>query len=304
MREGRITQTDGRYVAYADYGAPGDIAVVWCHGGPGCRYEAGICAAAAERTGFRLIGIDRPGYGGSTPLIGRTIGAWVPDALAVLDHLGIDRFVTVGASTGGAYALALASQTARAMGAVACCAVSDMRWKEGRAMIPGTLAVWEAPSRDAALAIVVDQMGERGEKVAVHSTGEGLSESDKAFFADPEHLAIWLRSLEEMFAQGIGGYTDDRLADGRGWDSFDPSSITCPVVVLHGSADMFVPVAHAHYTTTQIPGAVLRLVEDRGHFSILTEIPDAIGQVLAPASAVTSPADASRSGSALEGVAR
>jgi pimeloyl-ACP methyl ester carboxylesterase len=223
-------------------------------------------------------------------MIGRTIGAWVPDALAVLDHLGVDRFVSVGASTGGAYALALAAQSRRAIGAVACCAVSDMRWTEGRGMVPGTLDVWQAPTREAAHAIVIDQFGERGEKIAIHRTGEGLTESDRAFFAKPEHLAIWLRSLEEMFAQGVGGYTDDRLADGPGWGSFEPSSIACPVVVLHGTADTFVPVAHAHYTATQVPGAVLRLVEDRGHFSILTEIPGAIGQVLALAGAATSPA--------------
>ena len=40
---------------------------------------------------------------------GRTIGGWVPDALAVADHLGIEQFVTAGTSTGGAYALALAA---------------------------------------------------------------------------------------------------------------------------------------------------------------------------------------------------
>lgn len=32
----------------------------------------------------------------------------------------------VGVSTGGAYALAMASQSPRVMGAVACCAVTDM----------------------------------------------------------------------------------------------------------------------------------------------------------------------------------
>ena len=56
---------------------------------------------------LRLVGIDRPGYGASTAQPGRTIADWVPDALAVADQLGIDRFVTVGISTGGAYALGL-----------------------------------------------------------------------------------------------------------------------------------------------------------------------------------------------------
>jgi pimeloyl-ACP methyl ester carboxylesterase len=292
MREGRITRKDGRSVAYADYGAPADIAVVWCHGGPGCRFEPEISVAAAARAGIRLIGIDRPGYGRSTRVIGRTIGDWVPDALAVLDHLGIDRFISVGVSTGGAYALALASQSRRAMGAVACCAVSDMRWEEGRATIPGTLAVWQAASREEAEAIVVEQFGARGEKVNVHTTGEGITERDRALFARPEQLAVWLRSLPEMFAQGVGGYTDDRLADGRGWDTFDVSSIRCPVVVLHGTADTMAPVVHAHHTASLVPGAVLRLVEGHGHFSILMEIPDAISEVLALAGMVTSPAAA------------
>ena len=68
----------------------------------------GVADEAAE-AGFRLIGIDRPGYGLSTPWPGRSIVDWVPDGIAVADHLGIGRFVAVGVSTGGAYVLALAA---------------------------------------------------------------------------------------------------------------------------------------------------------------------------------------------------
>ena len=78
--------------------------------------------------GLRLVGIDRPGYGLSTPQPGRTIAGWVPDALAVAAHLGIDRFVTVGVSTGGAYALGVAAVAPDSvLGVVACCSVTDMR---------------------------------------------------------------------------------------------------------------------------------------------------------------------------------
>ena len=34
-----ITLPDGRTLSYADYGKPGDLAVFWCHGGPGSRLE-------------------------------------------------------------------------------------------------------------------------------------------------------------------------------------------------------------------------------------------------------------------------
>lgn len=42
-------------------------------------------------SGLRIVGIDRPGYALSAPEPGRTIAGRVPEALAVADHLGIDR---------------------------------------------------------------------------------------------------------------------------------------------------------------------------------------------------------------------
>ena len=281
MKEGLITVEDGRRVAFADYGTPDQTPVVWCHGGPGSRLEPEICAAAADRAGLRLIGIDRPGYGRSTPRPGRTIGGWVPDALAVADHLGIDRFVSVGASTGGAYALALAAASRRVMGTVACCAVSDMRWAEGRTLVPGALDVWEAPNRQAAHAIVVAQFGEHGEHMSAYSTGDAAAEADREMFADPAAARCWERAMTEAFAHGFGGYVDDRLADGSGWGTFDVSAITCPVVVLHGTGDTLVPLAHAHHTAALVPGATLRIVDRLGHLSIALEMVSAIRQVLA-----------------------
>src|SRR4051794_19082902 len=105
MHEGTITVASGRTVGFADFGDIGDpsvegLPVLWAHGGPGSRLDPGYLAPRAAEAGVRFIGIDRPGYGWSTPQIGRTIADWVPDALAVADHLGVDRFVVVGTSTG------------------------------------------------------------------------------------------------------------------------------------------------------------------------------------------------------------
>jgi pimeloyl-ACP methyl ester carboxylesterase len=101
-----IELADGRSVGFATYGRPDGTAVLWCHGGPGSRMEPAHLGAEAAEAGLLLIGIDRPGYGMSTPCPGRTIAGWVPEALAVADEIGAARFVAVGESTGGAYALA------------------------------------------------------------------------------------------------------------------------------------------------------------------------------------------------------
>ena len=83
-----------------------------------------------------------------------------------------------------------------------------------------------------------------------------------------------------MFAQGVIGYVDDRLADGRGWHSFDVSAITCPVVVLHGESDTLAPVEHGRHTAAIVPGATLRTYEGLGHFSIALKVVETITGLL------------------------
>lgn len=277
---------DGRTVGYTDSAVASHTPVLWCHGGPGSRMEAAGIAPEAEEAGFRLVGIDRPGYGTSTPVPGRTIAGWVPDALAVLDHLGIGSFATVGVSTGGAYSLALAAAVPeRVTGVVACCALTDMRWAEGRALMADARIdeIWSAPDRDAAVAIARDVFGDDGSKMLeiAPDMAQRLPAADIALFMDPEFLARLAPNLQASFAQGVVGYADDRLADGPGWGSFDVTAVRCPVAVIHGGSDTIVPVAHAHHTASIVPGARLQVFDDLGHFSILGEVIDALTTTLA-----------------------
>jgi pimeloyl-ACP methyl ester carboxylesterase len=109
----------------------------------------------AARAELLLVGIDRPGYGLSTPRPGRTIADWIPDAAAVADALELEELVAIGESTGGAYALALAALVpGRVLGVVACCALTDTRFEEARATMsrPHCHAEWDAPDRDGAVA--------------------------------------------------------------------------------------------------------------------------------------------------------
>jgi pimeloyl-ACP methyl ester carboxylesterase len=277
-----IGLASGRTVGFADYGIPDATAVLWCHGGPGSRLEPAYLRRQASEAGLRIIGIDRPGYGLSTPQPGRTIAGWVPEALAVADHLGIGPFATVGISTGGAYALALAALApARVLGVIACCSMTDMRWPEGRATMswPHVQAVWEAPDRAAALAAATDAHGEDGSTMR-GEIADVLPPSDLALFDDPAWMKQANAGFPAMFAHGLQGYTDDRLADGGGWVTFDVNSIQCPVTVLHGGSDRMVDVIHAHHTAEVVPGANLVIFDDDGHFSIVTKVVPAISNLL------------------------
>src|SRR5205085_12697147 len=76
----------------------------------------------ARADGVRLIGYDRPGYGGSTRHAGRRIADAAADARAIATALGIDRLATWGLSGGGPHALACAALAPDLFVAAACVA--------------------------------------------------------------------------------------------------------------------------------------------------------------------------------------
>src|SRR3954464_11493461 len=63
----------------------------------------------ASEQGIRLLGYDRPGYGGSTRSAGRKVADCVDDVTALADALGLERYATWGISGGGPHALACAA---------------------------------------------------------------------------------------------------------------------------------------------------------------------------------------------------
>jgi pimeloyl-ACP methyl ester carboxylesterase len=279
-----LTTPDGRTVGFADYGPATGLPVIDCHGGPGSRLSGRAGVETATAAGIRLVGIDRPGYGLSTPWPGRTIAGWVPDALAVADHLGIDRFAVSGSSTGGSYAVALAALAPeRVTAMLLCCAMTDMRWAEGRRLVGGSGRsgdIWAAPDRATAIEIAREFWGDDGIRPAISGGAETLAPADAALFTDPEVVRAVLIGLQESFAWGVQGYVDDRIADGAGWGELDLGAVTCPTTIVHGTDDRLVDVRVAHHNKELLPHARLRIVEGLGHFSIGTEAVPALLDLL------------------------
>jgi len=273
---------DDRVIGFVDYG-PGDATpVLWCHGAPGSRFEPAWLQRAATAAGLRIVAMDRPGYGLSTPQPGRGIGDGARDVLLLAEHLRVERFVTVGVSTGGVYALATAARAPdRVIAALMCCAVGDMSWPPGRATMhgPQVHAVWDAPDRVAAMAAATDAYGDGFSKLLGGGMSGVLAPSDEDMFADSAWMSAAMNGFSAMSTFGMAGYVDDRIADGRGWGELDLHAIACPVTVLHGELDRIVDVMQARHTADAVPNARLVVVADAGHFSIERDIVDQIVQL-------------------------
>ena len=273
--EQSVRVRDGRPLGVVDYGPAGGLPVMWCHGGPGSRHELQWLAGSAVDAGLRIICCDRPGYGLSAPRPGRTIGHVVDDLIEVADMLGIDQFITVGISTGGAYALATAANAPqRVLGSLVVGAVTDMSWAPCRATMDGphVRAIWDAPDRDAAIAAAAAAYGHDFGRLLGGGMARVLAPSDEELFADPAWMVPAMAGFPAMSTHGVRGYVDDRLADGSGWSGFDINRITCPVSVLHGDLDQLVDVSQAEHTASILPTATLTRVPLAGHFSIEREI--------------------------------
>src|SRR4029078_7182615 len=105
--EGSVAVRGGRRLSFAEFGDPRGAAIVWMHGTPGARRQIPIEARAfAEENHVRLIGIDRPGIGWSTPHLYDDILDWTGDLVELCDVLDIDTLRVIGLSGGGPYALA------------------------------------------------------------------------------------------------------------------------------------------------------------------------------------------------------
>ena len=87
--EGSVAVREGRRLSFAEYGTPRGDAIVWMHGTPGARRQIPLEARTyAEQTGLRIIGIDRPGIGSSTPYLYPDILDWTEDLALLLDEIG------------------------------------------------------------------------------------------------------------------------------------------------------------------------------------------------------------------------
>jgi pimeloyl-ACP methyl ester carboxylesterase len=249
---------------------------VFHHGQPGAALLWPELVSEADRFGWSVVMVTRPGYATSERHVGRRVSDAVTDAAAVLDHLGIDRFLTAGQSGGGPHALACAAllpSRCRAAATIAGLApydgVHDLDWTAG--MGPENLAEFEAliagdRGLEAQIKELNDELGTIQADQLIDALGGLLSKPDKKVLAGP--AANFLAKMTRLSASaGHYGYWDDGQAFVRDW-GFAPQAIRVPVTVWIAGQDLMVPPAHGEWLAQNIPGADRARMEEEGHISL------------------------------------
>ncbi|MEV0251873.1 alpha/beta hydrolase [Nocardia sp. NPDC050712] len=258
------TAEDGRTVTWAEYGDPQGVPVLFCHGTPGGRLVAAHSHDSYLRQGLRVLSPDRPGYGGTDPLPGRSVRDAAPDALAVLDACGVRDAFVVGGSGGGPHALAVAvaaPDRIRAVGVFVGAAPLLGAERDGQVAI--NQAVMDRLDQPGELRDLLDRMRTTLREEGLASLLTDAPESDREQWA--RHAAARQQSLQEALDPGIEGMFDDYQAIFGGAWGFDPEQVAVPVVWAHGDQDRNVPASAARRIAARIPRCRFIGWADVGH---------------------------------------
>lgn len=268
----KILDTAAGPMEYQQIGNNGPVLLL-LHGTPG-GYDQAI-----PIEGMRVLVPSRPGYL-RTPLdTGRTPQEQADAYAALMDSLGIDQVIVMGASGGGPSAIAFAVRhPKRTVALIALEAVSQtLSLEELTIEMPFFMSsdfyMW------AALSAMKTLMGPEGivELVVPNPENQRLILDDPAKLKKIESLmwSSWPMSLRQLGdANDLTQFADIDL---------NASAISVPTLIIHGTEDINVEYTQSIALAEQIPGAILHTVDGADHmmpFSHSEEMTAAIEEFL------------------------
>ncbi|NUS44726.1 MAG: alpha/beta hydrolase [Mycobacteriaceae bacterium] len=227
--------------------------------------------------GFCLIVVERPGYGHSDPLPGRSVADCARDISYIAAELfAFDRYTVIGRSGGGSVAIAA--------GAIDPTHVERVVTVVGQSPVIGGVGAWTAQMGDSnkkAFLQGVSHMAER-----TRHNGEWLLEHNASSYHRPDHMWVGThrRELVRGYERGLrAGVEQSWIADVR--QQKEPWGVSfagyrVPVDIVHGAddgtgiRDEFVPTSHSRINAALIGApAHLHLIPGVAHMAGLDLAP-------------------------------
>ena len=272
--EGNIAVGEDRQIGFAEFGNPQGRAVFWLHGTPGARRQIPTEARSfASRNNIRLIGIDRPGIGSSTPHQYENVLGFTDDLRTIADTLGINRFAVIGLSGGGPYTLATAAAMPdRVVMAAVLGGVAPLIGEDGISsglmelakIVRPILEVADTPIRWVAgsLIKVIAPFGSPALDLYARISPDG----DRNLLSRPEFKAMFLDDLLNGSRKQLAAPFADIVVFARDW-GFRLEDIKVPVRWWHGDADHIVPYAHGQHAVARIADAEMYTLPGESHLA-------------------------------------
>lgn len=224
-----FTLPTGRTIGYAQYGRPNGKAIISLHGVLGSRLESALFDADAKQLGARIIAIERPGIGWSSPdtrpLKERRVVDHAKDVEALAEHLQLEEYAVLGTSAGGPYSLGCAHSlpsspskpSLKAVAIVTGLGLADMSqaWPPVAVFLQKHLDLrwlmrWIFTSTPAWQMNLSDEARMEGMRRSFDIKKAHPADVETARHADyPDWVRLFLCSAREAVSQGWEGFLDD-----------------------------------------------------------------------------------------------
>lgn len=272
--EGNVAVGEDRQIGFAEFGDPQGRAVFWLHGTPGARRQIPTEARLyAEQHHIRLVGLDRPGTGSSTPYRYQNIAEFADDLRTIADTLGVDKMTVVGLSGGGPYALACAAALPDRV--VAAGVLGGVAPFHGRDSISSGLM--NLGSRVSPLLQVAGNPLRIGTSLLIRAIRPVATtalevyalvspEADRQLLTRPEIKAMFLDDLLNGSRKQLAAPFNDVILFTRDW-GFELDEVKVPVRWWHGDHDHIVPFAHGEHVVSRLPDAELFRLPGESHLA-------------------------------------
>lgn len=271
----------GRRLFVQEWGEHGLPVVVLVHGFPGCADHGQLMSGSSYWNSFRLIAMDRPGYGKSEVQTDLTPLAFAEQVGRLLDKKGIQQFSILSVSGGAPYSMALAYlMKERVLRMTSVAGVAPMTLRNFSYMNSRQKKTWAlrnfVPERLLRFGMnrVWKSSLEKFEQL-VFTEMETFNEQDRRVFADPVVGPILTETTRQALRQGPSGILQDMRVYSKSW-GFPLQDIRCPVTLWHGSEDDVVHPRFALDMQDRLPKARLHLISNEGHYSLPMNCRDAI----------------------------
>jgi pimeloyl-ACP methyl ester carboxylesterase len=248
--------------------------VIHNHGGPSSRLEARLFANAASKNRLRLLCVDRPGVGRSSPQKARSYSGWAEDLTAIADALGCREFGVTGWSEGGPWALAAAAYIdparLRHVSSIAGGSYGTFgdNWAADRLSKADALGGFLALHFEPGFRLMYAAIGVTAEHFRATYFKElqkAVNDYDRQVLLRPGFEGAFCDTSAECFAQGSEGLVEDSELLYRRW-AFDVGAIERRVHMWQGMDDRLVAPFINKTVAERMPGAVWHPVEGAGHF--------------------------------------
>lgn len=287
-----ITLADGRVLGFAEFGSQNDDStpLFAFHGLPGSRLESASFHRAGCEMNVRVIGIDRPGLGLSSPQSNRRLLDWPADVRAVARHLSLGGYYVLGVSAGGPYALACAYELPGdellGVGVVSGMGPWHLGTKgvslELRVLLNAmAYAPWLARFMMNAMFVGSTQDPDPSKmKEMMEGAAKRMKPSDREFCEQPEVVDVLSASLRESFRHGADAAVDDGRVVTSDW-GFELEQISTKKLLLwYGTADCNTPVTLGRYIAGRVPCAVLKEYDGDSHYTIHARATEILGDLV------------------------